>query len=744
MQHASTGSRAITAPGDDTLAATAGRLFGDDAVIATDAEFVIRFWSDRAAQLYGWTQEEMVGRNVIEAISWGGSVDALRSALADLGSTGRWEGRCAQSHRDGTNLDVWATVTELRDAAGVLCGVVACTRPNSAAPLGTVDPPSLQQTLGAGQLEVHYQPIVAAGTGLLRSVEALVRWVEPDGTRRSPAEILPKVAAAGLLATLDDEVMCTAVSEMARWRLESGRDDVTLHVNVSSEYLLGGALADRVVECCGTAGLPPTELVVEVTEGALIDDLPAAAAVLSELSKLGVRAAIDDFGTGYAGLAWVRSLPVNVLKIDREFVSDIAGTEPSVEDVAIVRSILTLADELHMQVVAEGVETKEQEIALIELGARQLQGYLFGRPAPIQTLGRFVDVGTRSPPEAVPAPIPVDEAERQRDIDRAAVIDDDMQREFESITALAASICGTPMATVTIIDHERAYMLSPLGFAATEFPRDISFCAHTILTPDRPMIVTDALADSRFSLNPNVVDGPGIRFYVGFPLEVSPGRAVGALCVTDTTPRRLSEDQLAALGALSKLVTSQLRLRLTVAELHDAKARHEVVEQELRHLATHDVLTGLANRALFFTELTRQLSKGPAGVVFSDVDSLKAVNDQRGHAAGDTLLVRHAHRLTEIPGAILAARLGGDEFAVLTEADDTSGVAAAVEALGDSSVGWAVGSSTTDPDDLLRTADRRMYDTKRGRRRAKTRTTAAGSTPSLPGMGGVDRPGESA
>ena len=744
MPAASTDTRAIPATADGTLATAAARLFGDDAVIATDAEFVIRFWSDRAEELYGWTSGEMVGRNVIEAISWGGPLEALRCALADLGNRGRWEGRCTQSHRNGTILQVWGTVTELRDAAGALCGVIACTRVEGSEPSRLIDPPSLCGVLGEGRLDVDYQPIVAAGTGRLCSAEALVRWVDAEGTRLAPADILPKVAAAGLLATLDDEVMSAAVSEMARWQLESGRDDVTLHVNVSSEYLLSGAMAARVVECCRAAGLPLTALVVEVTEGALIEDLPAAARVLKELSEIGVRAAIDDFGTGYAGLAWVRSLPVDILKIDREFVSGIGGSQPKVEDVAIVRSILSLADELHMHVVAEGVETPDQEIALIELGARYLQGYLFGRPGPIRDLNRLIDLSPPSPAESVPAPIPVDEVERQRDIERAGVLADDLQQEFQSITALAASICATPMATVTIIDRDRAYLLSPLGFGATEFPRDISFCSHAILTPDRPMIVPDALSDNRFASNPNVVEGPQIRFYAGFPLEVSPGRAVGALCVTDTTPRRLSQEQLAALGALSRLVTSQLRLRLTVSELHDAEARHVTVEHELRHLATHDALTGLANRALFFAELTRQLERGPSGVVFSDLDSLKAVNDERGHAAGDALLVRHAHRLSEIPGALLAARLGGDEFAILTRADDAAAVAAAVIALDDSSVGWAIGSSAADPDDLLRAADRRMYDTKRGRRRAKKRPASRGSAPSLPGLEGVSSPSESA
>ena len=149
------------------------------------------------------------------------------------------------------------------------------------------------------------------------------------------------------------------------------------------------------------------------------------------------------------------------------------------------------------------------------------------------------------------------------------ILDTGAEQAFDDLTSLAAAICGTPMAAISFVDERRQWFKSRIGLPATETPRDFSFCAHAVLG-DETLIVEDATLDVRFADNPLVVSDPSIRFYAGAPLGMANGEALGALCVIDTKPRQMSEQQRHALEVLRRAVVSQLELRRALADLQDA------------------------------------------------------------------------------------------------------------------------------------------------------------------------------
>ena len=183
------------------------------------------------------------------------------------------------------------------------------------------------------------------------------------------------------------------------------------------------------------------------------------------------------------------------------------------------------------------------------------------------------------------APPPENESARLEALQRYAILDTFPEQEFDDLSRLAAMICGTPIALVSLVDSQRQWFKSRFGLEQTETPRDIAFCAHTILEPD-VMVVPDALADERFRQNPLVTDDPNVRFYAGAPLISQEGYALGTLCVIDRVPRNLSEEQKESLKALSRLVVTQMELRRSVSDLSRAIRERRMTEEELDQLFT--------------------------------------------------------------------------------------------------------------------------------------------------------------
>ncbi|MCY1141244.1 bifunctional diguanylate cyclase/phosphodiesterase [Actinoplanes sp. Pm04-4] len=237
----------------------------------------------------------------------------------------------------------------------------------------------LRVALEADEFTVHYQPIVALRSGASVGFEALVRWTPPGQDPIGPDKFIPAAEDSGLIVGLGEWVLRRACAEAAVWHRRYG---TTIAVNVSPRQLAEPYFADRVRRALADSDLPAHALTVEITEGVLVRSGAHAELALTHLAELradGVRVAIDDFGTGYSSLAYLRDLPIDILKIDKSFMPDDPG---DAQQAALVRAVVDLARSLNLTTVAEGVETAHHAELLRTLGCDRGQGWLFGRPGP--------------------------------------------------------------------------------------------------------------------------------------------------------------------------------------------------------------------------------------------------------------------------------------------------------------------------------------------------------------------------
>jgi diguanylate cyclase (GGDEF)-like protein len=229
------------------------------------------------------------------------------------------------------------------------------------------------RALAARGFELHYQPIVAADTGGVIGVEALLRWNHPTRGMIPPSVFIPVAEEAGLMDQVGEFVLRRALTDAERW------PGLYVSVNLSPLQVRDPGFVDLVGSVLAEREFARTRLVLEVTEGVLIDDPDETRARLLALRRLGVRLALDDFGSGYSNLSYLQQLPFDKLKIDRSFVTSL-GT--SANGGVIVQAVIALGRALGMDVVVEGVETEEQRVLLRLAGCNEMQGYLFARPGP--------------------------------------------------------------------------------------------------------------------------------------------------------------------------------------------------------------------------------------------------------------------------------------------------------------------------------------------------------------------------
>jgi diguanylate cyclase (GGDEF)-like protein/PAS domain S-box-containing protein len=240
------------------------------------------------------------------------------------------------------------------------------------------------------RLEVHYQPIVDLETGALKKAESLVRWTHPQRGTIGPAEFIPLCEETGLIVELGEQIFKTVVRDVVAWKKEYGTS-LQVGINVSPVQLLAGREAcERCFQMARDAALPEHTLVVEVTEGMLLDNNPFVVQQLRQIAEHGMDLSLDDFGTGYSSLSYLKKFRFQFLKIDRSFVMHLeAGTT----DYALCETIVTMAHKLGMLVIAEGIETPEQLDLLKQAGCDYGQGYLFSKAVPEQTINRWLASG---------------------------------------------------------------------------------------------------------------------------------------------------------------------------------------------------------------------------------------------------------------------------------------------------------------------------------------------------------------
>ena len=246
----------------------------------------------------------------------------------------------------------------------------------------------LRIAIARGDIGVHYQPIVDLATGVPQGMEALARWTHATLGPVSPGVFIPVAEETGLVAALGRLVLDAACAQAAAWARDArarGAAPVGLSVNLSAHQLDDAGLVADVARALTTSGLAPDLLTLEITESTLTRD--AALARLNALKTLGVRLAVDDFGTGYSSLHYLQRFPIDVLKVDKSFVERVAREE---QDAALVRAVIALGEALRLRVVAEGIESPEQQAALAAIGCRHGQGFLYARPLGAEAAGAWL------------------------------------------------------------------------------------------------------------------------------------------------------------------------------------------------------------------------------------------------------------------------------------------------------------------------------------------------------------------
>jgi len=246
----------------------------------------------------------------------------------------------------------------------------------------------LRRALEKDELCVYYQPIVALANGELHGFEALVRWQHPERGIIAPDDFVPLAEETGLILPIGLRVLRDACHQLRKWQQYSlANRDLIMSVNLSGKQLMQPDLIERVEEALNESQINPWHLKLEITETVVMESPELAAVTLAKLRSLGVRLSIDDFGTGYSSLSYLNRFPVDTLKIDRSFVTSMNEAD---ENLQIVKTIITLASNLGMQVVAEGVETEEQLDQLRSLKCQYGQGYLFAKPLDVADVDLFI------------------------------------------------------------------------------------------------------------------------------------------------------------------------------------------------------------------------------------------------------------------------------------------------------------------------------------------------------------------
>ncbi len=244
----------------------------------------------------------------------------------------------------------------------------------------------LRQAIIKNQLQVYYQPQVNIKMGLIIGAEALLRWYHPEWGNIPPNQFIPLAEDTGLIKILGEWVMNKACQQLKIWQ-EQGLPRLRVAVNVSPRQFIHRDLCASIEEIITNTGISPEQLELELTEGILIENPAITGKRLKKLSELGIKIAIDDFGTGYASLGYLNKFPFNTLKIDHSFVKNIHLNS---KNAAIGQAIVTMANQLNLRVIAEGVETPEERDFLVECGCEEMQGYLFSPPLSVEEFGQLL------------------------------------------------------------------------------------------------------------------------------------------------------------------------------------------------------------------------------------------------------------------------------------------------------------------------------------------------------------------
>ncbi len=362
-------AKALTAVG--RAADSAARLGGDRfGVLLEDA--------DRNGALAGADRVAEAIAEIVELPQAGGGLGA------SIGVSVARPGECS---REGLLQRAELAMREVKKSGR---GGLRLYHPDMGGP--RIDPAALtlalKESLEHGDMRVHYQPLVSLLTEEIVGVEALARWQHPEYGMLPPDEFISGAETNGLILPLGREILEAAAADVARWRREiESAARMTLSVNISAPQLKGGRLTGEIARALDATGLPAEALTLEVSESLFIGDDPSVGDRLAELRDLGAKLAIDDYGTGCSSLGYIQEYPFDILKIDRRFVR---GLSENRDGAPLVQSMLTLAEQLGMRVIAEGIENAIELAQLKAMRCEIGQGFYFARPVPADRLAELL------------------------------------------------------------------------------------------------------------------------------------------------------------------------------------------------------------------------------------------------------------------------------------------------------------------------------------------------------------------
>jgi diguanylate cyclase (GGDEF)-like protein len=537
------------------------------------------------------------------------------------------------------------------------------------------------------ELRLLYQPVVTIGDGSLAAVEALVRWEHPSRGLLAPDEFIPLAEESDLIVELGDWVIHEACRQIKRWRnAHRAKLGVRVSVNISARQL-APALIDTINRALAENEVAPSELALEITESLLIEESESSLEILHAVERLGLAIVLDDFGTGYSSLSYLKRFPLDQLKLDRSFISELAQDPRSAK---IVAATIELARAFGMTVVAEGVETPDQLDLLHKLGCDYAQGYHFARPGPESAiferiLGAFeLDRQLAEQPPTVAEESAIEtaaaDAEERINIHNQVVVGRMAMILFTvgSVLAIPADLvmgAPSPLAVVLLtlmgLSSGAVCYFVPWSRISPVWLHVLAVVATVEVTVSVFAIGSHASVLTSFYLLVATVAGYGLRSR----------RAVAGhvlvIAVAMSLPLLFAER--GEVDAASRIMVSFLVLIVTVSVVVWLRERVDAGYAELRILAARDPLTEVGNYRLLHERLEYELlrhgrERRELSVLLIDLDRFKQVNERLGHAAGDDVLRRVAGTLRDsVRRQDTVARQGGDEFAILAPGTDREG-----------------------------------------------------------------------
>ncbi len=564
----------------------------------------------------------------------------------------------------------------------------------------------LRKSLEKNQFRLDYQPQVDIRTGRVIAVEALIRWHHPERGLVSPGHFIPLAEETSLICEIGEWTLKEACKQHIQWR-KLGLGDIRIAVNISTRQFQQTDFSKTVEKILEATQTPGSALEIEITETTAARDIPATTAILKELQTMGIKVALDDFGTGYSSLSAIKHFPINTLKIDRVFVRDMVNDST---DVAIAKAVIALGHGLNLTVLAEGVETLAQLELLQQFDCDQVQGYFFSEPLQVDAATAYLQIN-------------------QGLVDLLSSRNSCLVRSSGSSSSLDAGKNADPQATFLdqLLQQPRREQIINQIAQDIQSSLDLKQILQTTVTQTRKFLDTDRVILYKFTPDWNgtvVVEAVGADwmslegeiiedccFQVKAALLYQKGRVSAIADIEQAYLAECHREMLAGYQVKANLVVpitngdylwglliahhcrstrewergeiqlvKQLATQVAIA-IHQAELYHQLEEanQQLQHLATHDGLTGLANRRYFDLSLAQewrrlQLQQAPLSLILCDADFFKRYNDTYGHQAGDECLQKISQQMQAVTqgSGDFAARYGGEEFALVLPNTTTS------------------------------------------------------------------------